>query len=67
MDRVILEGQLASLTAQLALAPAGSPQAITIEAQIQTLQNELAEDPVVPPIWGPHPWNHGGGVHPHGR
>lgn len=61
MDRVILEGQLAALEAQLALTPAGSPQSVMVESQIQTLQNELSYDPVVPPIFGPHPWHNQGG------
>jgi hypothetical protein len=57
MDRVILEGQLTALEAQLATTPAGTPASMTIEAQITTLQNELAMEPVVPPIFGPHPWH----------
>jgi hypothetical protein len=61
MDRAILEAQLLALEAQLAVLPAGSPESVTVEAQIQTLQNELAYEPVVPPIFGPHPWHGGGG------
>jgi hypothetical protein len=56
MDRVILEAQLAALEAQLAAAVPGSVEQQTLEAQILTLQNELADSPVVPPIFGPHPW-----------
>ncbi|MBO0881554.1 MAG: hypothetical protein J2P17_14680 [Mycobacterium sp.] len=59
MDRAILEAQLASLEAQLATLPAGSPASVTVQSQITVLQNELAEEPVVPPIFGPHPWQHG--------
>lgn len=62
MDRAILEAQLASLEAQLAVAPPGSVQQITLQSQITTLQNELAYEPVVPPIFGPHPWHPGGPV-----
>jgi hypothetical protein len=62
MDRAILEGQLAALESQLAALPPGSPESVTVQAQITVLQNELAEQPIVPPIFGPHPW-HG----PHGR
>jgi hypothetical protein len=64
MDRAIIEAQLVSLQAQFAMAPAGSPQAVMLEQQIAVLQNELADEPIVPPIFF-----HGGGVHggPHGR
>jgi hypothetical protein len=57
MDRVILEGQLTALEAQLAATPAGSPEQAALQAQVMTLQNELAEEPIVPPIFGPHPWH----------
>jgi hypothetical protein len=70
MDRAILMAQLAALTAQLALQTPGSPQQAMTEAQIATLQNELADNPVVPPIFGPHFGPGGGGhegPHPHGR
>ena len=59
MDRIVLEGQLAALEAQLATLPPGSPEQATVQSQIMTLQNELSYEPIVPPIFGPHPW-HGG-------
>lgn len=62
MDRANLESQLAALETELAALPPGSPQSVTVQAQITVLQNEIAYQPVVPPIFGPHPW-HG----PHGR
>lgn len=64
MDRAILEAQLAAAEAQLVLAPAGSPQWAMLQQQVEVLQNELADEPVVPPIWGPgggHGGFHGGG------
>jgi hypothetical protein len=67
MDRAILMAQLAALNVQLALQVPGSQAQETIEAQIMMLQNELSPNPVVDPIFGPHPWNagpHGG--QPHG-
>jgi hypothetical protein len=57
MDRAILEAQLLALNAQLATLPPASPQAVMVESQIQTITNELAFEPVAPPIWGPHPWH----------
>jgi hypothetical protein len=57
MDNAILEAQLVSLEGQLALAPAGSPQAAAIQAQISTLQIELDENPVVPHMF-PHIFPH---------
>jgi hypothetical protein len=56
MDRAILEAQLAELEAELAVAAPGSVQQVTLQAQVTTLQNELADEPVVPPIFhhGPH-------------
>lgn len=66
MDRAILEAQLATLQAEMLIAAPGSVQQVTIEAQITTIENELAESPVVPPIFGPH-GPHGGGHGQHGR
>jgi hypothetical protein len=65
MDRAILEAQLASLEAQLAVAAPGTPQQAMLQSQVMTLQNELAEEPVVPPFF-PHVFPHGGGGF-HGR
>jgi hypothetical protein len=62
-----IEEQIASLQAELAAALPGSPQAIGFESQIAVLENEIAEQPVVPPIF-PHFFPHGGGGHgQHGR
>jgi hypothetical protein len=58
-----IEAQIAVLTAQLATAPAGSAQAMTITAQITMLDNEIAEQPVAPPLF-PH-FFPGGGGHGH--
>jgi hypothetical protein len=55
-----IEAQIAILTAQLAAAPAGSEQAVTISAQIQMLDNEIADNPVAPPLF-PHFFPGGGG------
>jgi hypothetical protein len=62
MDREILEAQLAQLQEQLIATPPGPAQEL-IQSQIATLENELAYEPIVPPIWGPHPWGGGGGHH----
>lgn len=62
MDRAILEAQLATLEAELLVATPGSPQQVTIEAQITTIQNELADEPVTPHIF-PHNGPHGHGGH----
>lgn len=69
MDRVILEAQLATLQAEMLIAAPGSVQQVTIEAQITTIQNELADEPVTPPIFGPHGFHGGqhGGHGQHGR
>jgi hypothetical protein len=59
-----VEAQIATLTSELEATPAGTPQAATIEAQIAVLQNEVAEDPLVPPIFPnffPNIWRGGGG------
>jgi hypothetical protein len=61
MDRAILEAQLAALETQFAATPPGTPQQVMLQSQIATLQNELAYEPLVPPIFGPHPWHGGGG------
>lgn len=63
MDRALLQAQLLELEGQFAMAPPGSPQALTLQGQIAMLENELSETPIVPPIFGPHPWNGGGGTH----
>ena len=53
-----VEAQLSALEAQLAITPAGTPQWTTLNSQIVVLENEIAESPVVPPIFYP---NNGGG------
>lgn len=49
---IALQSQLSELDAELATAVPGSPQAILLEQQIAVLQNEIAETPIVPPIFG---------------
>lgn len=58
LEEQILQ-QIQLLNEELATALPGSPQALVYEQQIAVLQNELAEQPVVPPIFphffpGPH-------------
>jgi hypothetical protein len=66
MDRAILQAQLTELEAELALAAPGSVEQATLQAQVMTLENEIADEPVVPHIFGPHGAH--GGVHGgHGR
>jgi hypothetical protein len=51
--------QIESVQQQLLVAPPGSPQAIALQSQLLVLQNELAEEPIIPPIFRPGPFGPG--------
>jgi hypothetical protein len=58
LDTVAIQGQLAVLNEELAGTLPGTPQYTLLEQQIAVLENEAAETPIVPPIfggWGPRP------------
>ena len=54
-----IEAQIAALQAELLVTPATSPEYGVLAAQITTLENEVAVNPLVNPIFFPH----GGGQH----
>jgi hypothetical protein len=64
----IIEEQIQAIQAQLAVALPGSVQAVALQSQLLVLENEIAEQPIVPPFF-PHFFPHGGGGHGgfHGR
>jgi hypothetical protein len=63
-DTIAIQGQLATLNTELAATLPGTPQYVLLEQQIAVLENEAAETPIVPPIFGgfgPRPgWGPGG-------
>jgi hypothetical protein len=47
-----ITAELEAVQVQLAATPPGSPESILLEQQAAVLENELAMEPLVPPIFG---------------
>jgi hypothetical protein len=65
-DTIAIQGQMAQIQTELAATLPGTPQYLLLEQQLAVLENEAAETPIVPPIFGglgfgPRPgWGPGG-------
>jgi hypothetical protein len=55
----MIQEQIATIQAQLAASVPGSPTAVALQSQLLVLENEIAEQPIVPPFF-PHFFPHGG-------